>query len=198
MGMTTGLDSASFQNLQLNAGVFLKKFDYSSITTVEALKTAIAEAMENAENRLGATRGGGSFQAVPQTRNIEADGKRYEFIGSTVYDYWDIHMTGTLLETTPGNVRDVLSSADAVTEGKVTKLTLRTQPEEKDYMDLVWIGDTSKGLMLIGLQNALNTAGMNFTFTDKVEGTLPSDCRAHQEKVNDYDTAPVDIIFLEA
>ena len=198
MGMTTGLDSASFQNLQLNAGVFLKKFDYSSITTVEALKTAIAEAMENAENRLGATRGGGSFQAVPQTRNIEADGKRYEFIGSTVYDYWDIHMTGTLLETTPGNVRDVLSSADAVTEGKVTKLTLRTQPEEKDYMDLVWIGDTSKGLMLIGLQNALNTAGMNFTFSDKGEGTLPFDFRAHQEKVNDYDTAPVDIIFLEA
>lgn len=198
MGMTTGLDSASFQNLQLNAGVFLKKFDYSSITTVEALKTAIAEAMENAENRLGATRGGGSFQAVPQTRNIEADGKRYEFIGSTVYDYWDIHMTGTLLETTPGNVRDVLSSADAVTEGKVTKLTLRTQPEEKDYMDLVWIGDTSKGLMLIGLKNALNTAGMNFTFTDKGEGTLPFDFRAHQEKVNDYDTAPVDIIFLEA
>lgn len=198
MGMTTGLDSASFQNLQLNAGVFLKKFDYSSITTVEALKTAIAEAMENPENRLGATRGGGSFQAVPQTRNIEADGKRYEFIGSTVYDYWDIHMTGTLLETTPGNVRDVLSSADAVTEGKVTKLTLRTQPEEKDYMDLVWIGDTSKGLMLIGLQNALNTAGMNFTFTDKGEGTLPFDFRAHQEKVNDYDTAPVDIIFLEA
>ena len=198
MGMTTGLDSASFQNLQLNAGVFLKKFDYSSITTVEALKTAIAEAMENAENRLGATRGGGSFQAVPQTRNIEADGKRYEFIGSTVYDYWDIHMTGTLLETTPGNIRDVLSSADAVTEGKVTKLTLRTQPEEKDYMDLVWIGDTSKGLMLIGLQNALNTAGMNFTFTDKGEGTLPFDFRAHQEKVNDYDTAPVDIIFLEA
>lgn len=198
MGMTTGLDSASFQNLQLNAGVFLKKFDYSSITTVEALKTAIAEAMENAENRLGATRGGGSFQAVPQTRNIEADGKRYEFIGSTVYDYWDIHMTGTLLETTPGNVRDVLSSADAVTEGKVTKLTLRTQPKEEDYMDLVWIGDTSKGLMLIGLQNALNTAGMNFTFTDKGEGTLPFDFRAHQEKVNDYDTAPVDIIFLEA
>jgi hypothetical protein len=198
MGMTTGLDSASFQNLQLNAGVFLKKFDYSSITTVEALKTAIAEAMENAENRLGATRGGGSFQAVPQTRNIEADGKRYDFVGSTVYDYWDIHMTGTLLETTPGNVRDVLSSADAVTEGKVTKLTLRTQPEEKDYMDLVWIGDTSKGLMLIGLQNALNTAGMNFTFTDKGEGTLPFDFRAHQEKVNDYDTAPVDIIFLEA
>ena len=107
-------------------------------------------------------------------------------------------MTGTLLETTPGNVRDVLSSADAVTEGKVTKLTLRTQPEEKDYMDLVWIGDTSKGLMLIGLQNALNTAGMNFTFTDKGEGTLPFDFRAHQEKVNDYDTAPVDIVFLEA
>lgn len=198
MGMTTGLDSTSFENLQLNAGVFLKKFDYSSISTVAALKTAIATAMESADNRLGATRGGGSFQAVPQTRNIEADGKRYEFVGSTVYDYWDIHMTGTLLETTPGNVRDVLSSADAATEGNVTKLSLRTQPKEEDYMDLVWIGDTSKGLMLIGLKNALNTAGMNFTFTDKGEGTLPFDFRAHQEKVDDYDTAPVDIIFLDA
>lgn len=195
--MVTGLTVETFKRLQLNAGIFLKNFDWTQYTTIETLAEAIEAAATNTENRLGATRGGGSFVATPETRNIEADGKRYEFIGSTVYDSWEIRMTGTLLETTPGNVRDVLSTADMKEQSAgVTVLTLRTQPKEEDYMRLTWIGDTSEGFVLIDLKNALNTAGMNFTFADKGEGTLPFDFRAHQDKVTDYDEAPVQIVFL--
>lgn len=195
--MVTGLTIETFQRLQLNAGIFLKNFDWTQYQTVEALAAAIADAAESPENRMGATRGGGSFVATPETRNIEADGKRYEFVGSTVYDSWDIRMTGTLLETTPGNVRDVLSTADIASETDgVTVLKLRTQPKPEDYMHLTWIGDTSKGFVLIDLKNALNTVGMNFTFADKGEGTLPFEFRAHQDKVTDYDEAPVQIVFI--
>ena len=196
--MVTGLTVKTFERLQLNAGVFLKEFDWTKYATLEALDAAIAEAIESDANRMGATRGGGTFSATPETRNIEADGKRYNFVGSTVYDSWDIKMTGTLLEVTAENVRDVLSCADIENKnGEVKVLTLRTQPKEEDYMQLVWVGDTSKGLVLIELKNALNTAGMQFTFADKNEGTLPFEFHAHQDNVTDYDVAPVSIVFLE-
>lgn len=196
--MTTGLDSKSFKRLQLNAGVFLKDFDYSNIETLAELKAAIAAAMQDDAHRMGATRGGGNFQAVPTTRQIEADGKRYEFVGSTVYDYWDIRMSGTLLEFTKGTFKALLSTADEENIGTgMTRFTIRTQPDEEDFINLVWVGDTSEGYVLISLKNALNTAGMNFTFTDKGEGTLPFEFHAHQDKVEDYETAPVDIILIE-
>lgn len=195
--MTTGLDAASLDNLQLDAGVFLRNFDYASYTSVAALKEALAAAAENPENRMGATRGDGNFSAIPQRRSPEINGKRYEFVGSERYDSWAIKMTGTLLETTAQNIRDVLSCADVEKNGDVTTLTLRTQPKKEDYMDLVWVGDTAKGLILIALKNALNVVGMNFTFTDKGEGTLPFEFHAHQDKVGDYDKAPCKIVLLE-
>lgn len=196
--MLTGLDSKSFERLQLNAGVFLRDFDYSNIKSTSELKTALVEAMKDDTHRLGATRGGGNFQAVPTTREIEADGKRYAFKGSTVYDYWDIRMSGTLLEFVKGTLKALLATADEETVGTgITKFTLRTQPKDEDYMNLVWVGDTSQGYLMIGLKNALNTVGMNFTFTDKGEGTLPFEFHASQDKVEDYDTAPVDIFLLE-
>lgn len=195
--MTTGLDAASLDNLQLDAGVFLRNFDYSSYTSVAALKEALAAAAENPENRMGATRGDGNFSAIPQRRSPEINGKRYEFVGSERFDSWEIKMSGTLLETTAQNIRDVLSCADVEKNGDVTTLTLRTQPKKEDYMDVVWVGDTAKGLILIALKNALNVVGMNFTFTDKGEGTLPFEFHAHQDKVGDYDKAPCKIVLLE-
>ena len=74
--MVTGLTVETFKRLQLNAGIFLKNFDWTQYTTIETLAEAIEAAAINPENRLGATRGGGSFVATPETRNIEADGKR--------------------------------------------------------------------------------------------------------------------------
>ena len=82
----TAVRTETFKNLQLNAGAFLVNFDYASIESVDALKSAIATALVDKSKTLGATRGGGTFTATPEVRNIEADGKRYEFVGSTVFD----------------------------------------------------------------------------------------------------------------
>ena len=83
--MITGLRPETFENLQLNAGVFLRNFDYSKIEDVEQLEDAILAALEESGDKiLGATIGGGSFQCTPTIRNIEADGMRYPIIGSTV------------------------------------------------------------------------------------------------------------------
>ena len=62
---------------------------------------------------------------------------------------------------------------------------------------LCWVGDTSRGFVLIELDNALNVSGANFTFTDKGEGVLPFEFQAHKEDGEDDDYAPFRILFFE-
>ena len=40
-GLTSPIRKETFENLQLNAGIFIKNLDYSSIADAEALKAAI-------------------------------------------------------------------------------------------------------------------------------------------------------------
>lgn len=191
----------TFQNLQLNAGVFLKNFDYSGIETTDALEDAALAALEaGGENILGATIGGGSFQCTPEIRNVEVDGKRYEFVGSTVNDKWTVKLTGTMKECRPQNFKDALICADMTTNaaGTVTTVKVRTDIEDSDYIPtLCWVGDTSRGFVMIDIKNALNLTGANFTFTDKGEGTLPFEFQAHQKDLTGMKYAPVEIFFFD-
>ena len=199
--MITGLRPETFENLQTNAGVFLKNFDWSAFTTVEALEEAILGKLEAEEGILGATIGGGSFQMTPTIRNIEADGMRYPIIGSTVNDMWTVKLTGTMKECRPQNFKDALICADMTTNttGNITTLKVRTDIEASDYIEsLCWVGDTSKGFVMIDLLNALNLTGANFTFTDKGEGTLPFEFQAHAKNLADMEYAPVEIVFFDA
>ena len=198
--MITGLRPETFKNLQLNAGVFLKNFDYSAIETVEAMKTAVLDALDAGENILGATIGDGSFQMTPTTRQIEANGMRYPIVGSTVNDMWTVKLTGTMKECRPQNFKDALICADMTTNdaGTVTTIKVRTDIKESDYIPkLCWVGDTSRGFVLIDLENALNLTGANFTFTDKGEGSLPFEFQAHAADLASMEYAPVSVVFFD-
>lgn len=197
--MITGLRPETFANLQLNAGVFLEGFDASTYTDAGALEDAIIAALEAGTGVLGATIGGGSFVAEPSIRQIEADGMRYPVIGSTVNDMWTIRLTGTMKEVTPENFKRVLISCDVDTsKANVTVLTVRTDIDEKDYIPkLSWVGDTSKGFVLIELDNVLNINGASFTFTDRGEGTLPFDFQAHLSDLSKMAHAPFRIYFFD-
>ncbi len=196
--MTTGLSATTFEKLQLNAGIFLTGFDYTSATDAAALKTALAAYIKAGNGVLGATRGGGKFTCTPSTRNIEADGKRYEFVGSTVNDGWTVSLSTTLLESDASNFKLALMSADVTGEntGKQT-IKIRTDIATTDYLEkLCWVGDTSKGYVLIELENALNISGASFSFTDKGEGTLPVEFRAHQSSLEATEYAPCTVVFF--
>lgn len=196
--MTTGLRAETFENLQLNAGVFLLDFNYATATDAATLKTMIADALEAGTGVLGATRGGGSFECTPEIRTVEADGMRYPFKGSTVNDLWTVKLKTTLLESTPENFARALMCADVDTEGSKTTVRVRTNIEAEDYLpSICWIGDTSKGYVLIKLDNALNLTGASFTFTDKGEGTLPVEFQAHNASLEDQDHAPFEIVFFD-
>ena len=197
--MITSLRPETFENLQLNAGVFLVNFDASTYTDAETLEDGILAALEQGDSILGATIGGGTFNATPSIRTIEADGMRYPVIGSTVNDMWTVKLNTTLKEVTPANFQRALISCDMDTsKANVTVLTVRTDIEEKDYIPkLCWVGDTSKGFVMIELDNALNLAGASFTFTDKGEGTIPVEFQAHVSELDQMDKAPFRVYFFD-
>ena len=197
MAMTTGLRPETFEQLQLNAGVFLEGFAHENIADAGALKTALAGFIAAGEGVLGATRGGGSFECTPETRTIEADGMRYPFKGATVNDMWTVKMTGTLLEITPENFKRVFAAGEVTTDGAKTTVRVRTSFKDEDYIPhLCWVGDTSKGFVLIELDNALNLTGATFSFSDKGEGTLPFEFQAHQGSLEEQEYAPFRIVFF--
>ena len=197
-GNTTALRAETFDNLQLNAGIVLKNLDYSSIASASALKSAIASAITAGTTILGATRGGGTFTVTRETRTPEIDGMRYPFIGSDFVDSTDAYLSTTLVEITPGNIEVSLGSGRATTSGGKTTSTMTTAFDDSDYLDnICWIGDLADGrLVLICLKNAINTADFSLTYTDKGEGTLAVEFHARQAAVDDYDTAPFEVVFF--
>lgn len=198
-GLTSPIRSETFQHLQLNAGIFIKNFTYSSIADASALKTAITAAITAGTDILGATRGGGTFVATREIRTPEVDGMRYGFKGSDFVDSVDAYLSTTLIEVTPDSVKACLGNATATTSGKKTIIKMHTAIETTDYLtNLCWVGDLADGrLVLICLENALNTADFTLTFTDKGEGTLAAEFHARQASVNDYDNAPFEIVFFD-
>lgn len=199
--MITALRPETFTRLQLNAGAFLRDFDYSSATDARSLRVLITSAIRGDETKtLGATRGGGTFTTTPTVRNIEVDGKRGEFVGSTINDGYTCNMTGTFLEFHENTLTAM--GGELVTEGakeNVKQIRFPTAFESNMYIpSLVWVGDMGDGkVLLIDLKNALNTAGVSFTFTDKGEGTLPFTFVAHSNDVDDIDYAPADVYIYE-
>lgn len=194
--MLTGIRPATFEHLLLNEGIFLKDFDYSTATDLTTL-LALVKAADDSK-LLGATIGGGSFECTPEMRQIEVDGKRYEFVGSEVIDSWTVQLSATLKEVTPDNLKMAFATGEITkVSGTKTQIKIRTDLQEGDYIDnLIWVGSTSKGALLIDMKNALNTTGVTLTFEDKNEANIPVTFAAHQDSVEDMEYAPVTLYFF--
>ena len=199
-GLTSPIRNEAFQNLQLNAGIFLVDFDHSNIADSDALKTAIKALLSDPTKILGVTRGGGTFTVTREMRTPEVDGMRYPFKGADFVDSIDAYLSGTLLEVVPDNFKRLLGTGEATTSGKKTTVAMHTAIDsDTDYIDnLAWVGDLADGrLVLIELDNAFNTADFSLTFTDKGEGTMTFEFHARQAEVLDYDYAPFRTIFFD-
>ena len=206
-GSTNALRNATFDNLQLNAGIFIKNLVYTgSGAPVNAteLKTLISGiiggTVSGKGDIIGATRGGGTFTVTREMRSPEIDGMRYRFKGGNFVDSIDAYLSTTLVEVTANNVKDLLGGTITTdTGGKVHTIKMETAIDASDYLtNVCWIGDLSDGrLVLIALKNALNTADFTLTFTDKSEGTLAVEFHACQDYVNDYDEAPFEVVFFD-
>ena len=204
-GSLSALREATFDNLQLNCGIFVKNLVYTGtgaptnagdlLTLIEGI---IAGTVTNKGDLLGVTRGGGTFSVSREMRDPDIDGLRYKFKGGTFVDSADPSLSTTLVETTADNFAVALGGT-ATTSGKITTVKMPTALTDDSYLDnLCWVGDLADGrLVLICLANALNTADISFTFQDKSEGALAVEFHGCQSDVADYDEAPFEVVFFD-
>lgn len=197
-GSLSALREATFDNLQLNCGIFIKNFQYESIANADALLLAIKAAIQSGENLLGVTRGGGNFNVGRELRNPQIDGLRYRFKKGTFVDSADPYMATTLVETTPENFA-IGMGGTATKTGKKTVVKMPTALGDDAYLtNLCWAGELNDGrVVMIVLYNAINTADFSFTFQDKNEGALAVEFHGTQSSVLDYDEAPCEVIFFD-
>ena len=198
-GSLSALRDETFDNLQLNVGLFIKNFKSTALATTDAsgLLSAILAEISSGAKLLGATRGGGTFTVSREMRDPDVDGLRYRYKGGSFVDSADPQLSTTLVETTPANFASALGGTIS-TSGKLTTVRMPTALSDDAYLeDLCWVGDLSDGrLVMICLYNALNVADFTFTFTDKGEGASSVEFHGCQSGVADYDYAPFEVVFF--
>jgi hypothetical protein len=179
--MLTGVTSTTRENLQLGAGVLVKS--YTENGTI------------NPTDIIGATKGGGTFSAVPNVRSMDADGVPEDLMGFKTIDDWKVTLSTTMIEYKPDTIKMALGgNATVTTSGTSTTITAASGiVPDTDYSDVYWIGDTADGKQIvIKIKNALNSGGLTFTITNKGEGSYPLSLVGHYT-VSDTKTAPFEI-----
>ena len=196
--VTTPLRADTYKSLQLNAGVLIYNTDISQYSDAESLKTALAAIIADGSKLLGATRGGGTCVITRDTRKVEVDGARANFVGGTIVDGGDAYISVTLLEQTPEHIKYVIGNADIDDDApNHVKVKIRLAIDDSDYIqNVIWIGDTSEGFMAIELYNGLNTADVTFTWADKNEGTVNAEFHAHQSGIDVAEYLPIVLHYL--
>lgn len=196
MKVLNGFTPQTAQNLQLDAGIFVRGLaDPSTFTgtLTEPAKT------------IGATSGGGNVAIVPSFRNIfeDLDGARGVYKGGQVIDNWDIRMSVTIKEMTVDNLKLALAAADTTKAGadkKYDTTAPRMEVLDTDYLDNLCFIGTMNGKdvpVIIELKNVLNTNGLTLAVTDKGTGSVQLDLVAHFD-LEKPDEVPVKIYTPKA
>lgn len=164
-------------NLLLDAGAFFKNFKYG----VDTYESAIT-----AGKLLGATTGGGEFNAVPTFRDVEVDGVKGPAKGMKFLDKWDVDLLANLIEVTAETIRASLGAA-RVTESEDKKYDIiegKNWIDEDDYFENVaWLGTISGSgePVIIIIDNALGTEGFKIAPQDKNNAVIKSRFVGHYD-----------------
>ena len=175
----TKIPADTFQKLQLNAGIILKKFNPAGGAYEEA-------------DIVGATSGGVNFRAQPTFSDLGADVDNAPKNTKELkhLDDWTVTLGGTLITMDESAAKLLTAAADA-SNGK---LTPRMKLENTDFTDLWWVGDhgDDEGFIAIHLINALSTGGFQIQSADKAKGKFSFEFTAHFS-MNNPNTVPYEI-----
>lgn len=181
----TQIPETTFQELQLNAGIFCEDFDPST-GTVTGL--------------FGATTGGGQFTATPTFEDFgdDIDNCPKNMMELKKLTEWAVTMASTLLTLTPDSAKKLIAAADADPDDE-THIIPRRDVLLKDFGDIWWVGDYSDvnddddaGFIAIHLMNALNTGGFQIQSTDKAKGQFAFSFEGHVS-MDAQDVVPFEI-----
>lgn len=186
----SGYTAKTSENLLLDAGAFFANFDMEADT----FDTAVL-----AGKLLGATRGGGSFSAIPEFRPIEVDGVKGKAMGLQVIDSWEVKMSSNILEVTREALAQALatSNLDTTTNIEYDIITATNHVDLTDYIENITYVGTRSGSdkpLIIQIYNALNKNGLTLETADKGESVVALEFEGHY-KDSDLDTPPFSIFY---
>lgn len=189
-GVFSGFTNKTAEHLLLDAGAFFKNFDVKTDT----FDTAVA-----AGKLIGATRGGGSFNAVPQMRTIDIDGVKGKAKGLANIDSWDVSMGANVLEMTKETLQLSLcaSEVDTASNTDYDIIKAKNSIALEDYIgNITWVGNLSGNdkPVIIQVFNVLNTTGLALTTQDKNEAITALTFTGHYD-ADKLDNPPFAIFY---
>lgn len=167
MGKFTVIPQNTFDALQMDAGVLLKRFD-----------PANPVAPDDADI-ICATTGGINPTCVPTYSDFgeDVDNVPLNMMEFKHLDSWECKISTTGLGTSAELIRLALGAADIVEGSKVVP---RASIKLTDYSDLWWVGDKANGgCVAIQLKNALSTGGFSLQTTKNAKGTVGIEITGH-------------------
>lgn len=186
----SGYTAKTPEKLLLDAGAFFIDFDIETDTFDDAVA---------AGKLLGATRGGGQFEATPEIRSIEVDGVKGKAKGLQVIDAWAVKMTANVLEVTKEGLAKALtaSEVDSATNEKYEIIKAKNYIDLTDYIEnITWVGTLSGASepVIIQIYNAINTAGLTLQTEDKNEAVIAMTFEGHYDDT-ELDNPPFAIYY---
>lgn len=160
----------TFNELQVDAGVLLKKFNIESPELID-------------EDIICATTGGINPSCVPKFSDwgSDVDNCPNDTMELKHIDGYECTLGFTALNTTPETIKMSIGAAD-ITDGQITP---RDGLSQDDFNDVWWVGDRSDGgLVAICLKNALSTGGLSLQTTNKGKGQLTVTLTGHYSLKN--------------
>ena len=164
----TGLTTKTKKHLLLGAGAFFKNF----LVGTDTYASAVAGG-----KLLGATQGGGEFSAVATFRQIPVDGAIGDIKDLEDIERWDVTLSATMLEVSKQTVQLALGSATITTmtgTAPYNKIVGNNGLSSGDFQNITWCGCLlgEEKPMLIQVDNALCTNGLNLSVQDGEEGKI--------------------------
>ena len=186
MGKFTVIPQDTFNALQLDAGVLLKRFD----------PTAPATPADS--DIICATTGGINPSCVPTYSDLGSDVDNVPVNMKELkhLDSWECKISTTSLGTSAELIRFALGAADVNAE--TGAIMPRKDLAQTDFSDLWWVGDKADGgCVAIQLKNALSTGGFSLQTTKNGKGQIALEITGHVS-MNAQTTMPMVFYSMDA
>lgn len=175
----------TFDELQLDAGVLLNRFDPTN-------PVAPADA-----DIICATTGGINASCVPTFSDLgeDVDNAPVNTKELKHLDSWECKMSFTALGTSPEAIRLSLGCADVTAASG--KIVPRKDLSQDDFADIWWVGDKANGgLVAVKLKNALSTSGFTLQTTKNGKGQVSVELTGHIS-INSQNVMPMEFYSLD-
>lgn len=186
MGRFTVIPQSTFEEMQMDAGVLLNRFDPSD-------PKAPAD-----EDIICATTGGINPSCVPTYSDMfeDVDNAPNDTMEGKHLDGWTCQIQTNSLGTSPELIRLALGAAD-VDANNEAKIIPRRDLKQTDFADLWWVGDRADGgLVAIQLKNALSDSGFSLQTTKNGKGQVALTIKGHTS-IQDQSVVPMEFYSME-